>query len=173
MVDSDEHSREDSEWQGTASLGTEELVEAGGWAAGGWAAGGWVSGGWASLYCRRLPLRAVLLGPPGGLLGGCEGMVGLPGDWPGDGSWLEVVLGPCPFPESPGACWEGPGGAEAEKPERGRGWIWVFRSSWEPLVEPESAWPGGWIWVFLSSWEPLAEPESAWPGDAELGMVRE
>lgn len=133
MVDSEEHSSEDSEWQGTASLGTEVLE---------------VGGGLASLCCRRLPLRAVPLGPPGGLLGGCEGTVGLPGDWPGDGSWLEVVLRPCPFPESLGPCRELPG-AEEENPER------------------------GWIWVFLSSWEPLPEAEMAWPGDAELGMVRE
>lgn len=109
-----------------------------------------VGGGLASLCCLRLPLRAVPLGPLGSLLGSCEGMVGLLGDWPRDGSWVEVVAVPCPAPESLGPCGEG-SGAELENPVRG----------W------------GWIWVFLGSWEALAEPETAWPGDAELGMVRE
>lgn len=101
VVDSEEHSSEDSEWEGTGHLGPDVLVA-------------------ASFCCRKLPLEAVSRGPLGSLLGGCEGVVVLLGDWPRDGSWLEVVLGPRPVPEDPGACGEGTG-AELEKPVSGWG----------------------------------------------------
>lgn len=74
----------------------------------------------ASLRCWRLSLEAVFQGTLGGLLGDWEWVVVLLGDGPRDGSWLEVVLGPCPVPEDTVACWEDIG-AEPENPVRGWG----------------------------------------------------
>lgn len=80
---------------------------------------------------------------------------------------MEGVLGPCPVAEDLGVCWEGPGGAELLNPVRGWGWIWVFLGSWEPLAEPEMAWP--WSVELVTEWDSAESAERGLPvGPREL-----